>query len=186
MSRWHHWTHCRPFTKVNQHSEANAQGSNTVTGNDIEAIVTDFDSHWYSEVGNMSSVYPDTMHNLLAFSDGDSLYTTGVNNGILDANGHVYSTQTEFRAFIPISATSNNAGQGAVDDGSTGWAGQVYPTPGGDVSEYLTDGLHGLGFSTFANNVGGTFVFNVLEFDTSHVDDGTPDIIYFNNDFFDF
>ena len=35
--------------------------------------------------------------------------------------------------------------------------------------------------STYANNVGGTFVFELDNLDPNTVNDGVPDLIYFNN-----
>ncbi len=163
----------------------------------ITGLKSDWNGYFTSEQSNLNlnnvSSRPDTAHNLLAFSVDNGpgsarvWYSTGVNDAVLDANTVSY-TGANYTAFIPSVAESTNAGQGASEDGnSSAFVGGIYApaTPGtvpskSDAIPYLTDGINGLGLSTFANNVGGQFVFDLSNVDSSTMGDGIPDLFYFN------
>lgn len=164
-------------------------------GSPITGIVSDFDGFFRSEVGslNLGSNRPDSAHDLLAFAVDNGVggarqfYSTSVSDAVLTANGVTFNAG-RYEAFIPANAESSLAGQGSLDDGSrNSFTGSIFgaPTAGStagsfDVTPYLTDGDRGLGLSTFANNVGGTFEFNLTNVDASTLGDSIPDLIYFN------
>ncbi len=156
----------------------------------IEGIASDFGGFFESyasgtESGlNADNNRPDSAHNLLGFYVDGTMYSTGVNDATL-TNNNVAFTTGNYGAFIPYLAESGKAGQGAAEDGDASqFLGQIYNTPAGseafDVTSYITDGEKGLGLSTFANNVGGVFKFDISEVDGSTVGDGIPDLFYFN------
>ncbi len=164
-------------------------------GTAITGIISDFNGFFQSELGSINPVSeaPNSAHDLLAFAvdtgPGGSrqFFSTSVDDSILTANGVTFNAG-RYEAFVPISAESTLAGQGSLDDGDAGaFTGSIFgtPTPGAtpgrfDVTPFLTDGERGLGLSTFANNVGGTFEFSLSGVDSSTFGDGIPDLIYFN------
>ncbi len=167
----------------------------SLAGTAITGIISDFDGFFRSELGalNPGSDRPNTAHDLLAFAvdtgpgGARQFFSTSVDDSILTANGVTFNAG-RYEAFTPILAESTLAGQGSLDDGDAGaFAGSIFgsPTPGTapglfDVTPFLTDGVRGLGLSTFANNVGGTFDFTLSGVDASTLGDGIPDLIYFN------
>ncbi|MEW7290749.1 DUF7507 domain-containing protein [Aquimarina sp. 2304DJ70-9] len=153
----------------------------------IVGVTTDFQGFTESTTATVNaSPRMDRLNNLLAFTVGATTYSTGVNDAVLTTNTVTF-TAGNYGALVPSVAEAARAGQGDFDDGVTNsftTGAQIYPTPGTganrDVRAYLTDGINGLGFSTFANNVGGTFIFNLTNIDASTVGDGIPDLVYFN------
>ncbi len=153
----------------------------------IVGVTTDFQGFTESTTATVNaSPRMDRLNNLLAFTVGATTYSTGVNDAVLTTNTVTF-TAGNYGALVPSVAEAARAGQGDFDDGVTDsftTGAQIYPTPGTganrDVRAYLTDGINGLGFSTFANNVGGTFIFNLTNIDASTVGDGIPDLVYFN------
>lgn len=155
----------------------------------ITGITTDFGGFYESyangtNTGINPTTSPDNAHNLLGFQVGSTMYSTGVDDSILTSNSIAFTTGN-YGAFIPYLAESTKAGQGASQDGNASqFLGQTYGTPAGDtafdVTDYVTDGTKGLGLSTFANNVGGVFKFDISQVDGSSVGDGIPDLFYFN------
>ncbi|MEP5616283.1 MAG: thrombospondin type 3 repeat-containing protein, partial [Flavobacteriaceae bacterium] len=147
---------------------------------DITGIITDYNGFFESYEGNVSATGPDSVHDLLAFRVDNVIYSTGVNDGALTTNGITFQASS-YRALEPAVASSKGVGQGSLDDGDVNnWTGFLYPVTRADVTPYLTDGVRGLGFSTYANNIGGTFVFNLSNIGLSAVVDGIPDLLYFN------
>ena len=118
---------------------------------------------------------------MLSFTSGGVTYSTGVNDTELTNNGVVF-TPSNFRAFIPLEIFSARVGQGALEDGSsTSAIAPIYSVTNNDITEYLTDGVNGLGFSTFGNDVGTVTNFFVSNLDPSKLVDDVPDFLYFNN-----
>ncbi len=154
---------------------SSAQAEQSITG-----ITSDLGGFWQTSESAPSLVAADTMHNLTSVTANGVTISTGVDDATLSANGVVF-TPGEFRAFIPVTAQSNDAGQGANDDNDGGWGGPVYPIIDNDVTPYMTDGINGLGLSTFANNMDATLDFFFYALDTDHVGDGRIDFIYFNS-----
>ncbi len=169
-------------------SAATLGGGKAWAATSVTGIATDYNGFWMSSESNLSPVVPDSANNLLAFTSAGVTYSTGVNDAALNANGIAFSA-ANFAALAPFpgSAIGALAGQGGADDGFVNaWPAPVsenplHPTPGGDMSAYLTDGINGLGFSTFALNMGGVFTFNLEGVDDSTFNDDIPDFLYFNN-----
>ena len=146
----------------------------------ITGVYTDFNGFTASSATSLNPTRVDSQNNLLGFTSEGITYSTGVNDATLTANG-VSFTAGNYRALVPSVAISGAAGQGSLDDGNaTNFTGQIYPTPARDTRAYLVDGINGLGFSTFANNVGETFIFDLSSIDFTTVGDGIPDFMYFN------
>ncbi|MFV0389931.1 MAG: beta strand repeat-containing protein [Pyrinomonadaceae bacterium] len=150
----------------------------------VTAVVTDYNGGWASTSSSPSTTQPNNHHNLLAFRIGTTWYSTGVNNsmiaGVSGGPGSAF-TVSDWAALVPSGATAGNVGQGAASDGDVNVAvGQIYPTPSGNVVQYVSDGIKGLDVSTFANNVTGTFTFPLATIDPAAVGDGVPDILYTN------
>lgn len=149
----------------------------------ITGVATDFGGYFVSTNTNISSIEPNLLSNLLAFQVNGSWYSTGVNDTELTDQGLAY-TVLDVAGLTAVGAVSNNIGQGSMDDGNVGTVTPIYNAPplNGkyDVSAYMNDGVKGLGFSTFANNVGGTFQYSITGINPSFDGDGRPDLLYFN------
>jgi len=165
----------------------------------IVGVYTDFNGFTESTSSTLNNPSANSDNNLLGITIGTTTFSTGVNDALLTTNGVTFIAG-DYRALIPSVAQAGNAGQGALDDGIIGWTNadnggsavgsQLYdtldtdgdPNNGAerDVRAYLTDGIKGLGMSTFANNVGGTLIFDLTNVDPTTVGDGIPDFIYFN------
>ncbi len=155
--------------------------ANTHAEESITGILTDFGGFYESYEDAVSSIKPNAAHNLIGFQQGGTIYSTGVNDQLL-VNSAISFTTSTFKALVPFSFVSNNVGQGALDDGSSSSAtGPVYPITSNDITAYMTDGINGLGMSTFGNNVGTTINFNVSNIKITALNDPAPEFIYFNN-----
>lgn len=86
----------------------------------VTSIWSDFDGFWTSSNASVSPVEPDSSHHLLAFEWGGTVFSTGVNDSILDANAVAY-TQGRFRGIdYGTSLTPGQAFQtGSNNDGNT-------------------------------------------------------------------
>ncbi len=148
---------------------------------DIDAVHSDFGGYWYADEASYNSnpVRPDIFHNLLAFEIGGVTYSTAVDDSVL-TNEWVSFLPWSYQAFAPTSAIASLVGQAAFQDGDLSAVVQEFPTPGDDVTPYITEWIQGLGLGSFANNVGWTFEFMVSNLWTSVIGDLQPDIIYFN------
>lgn len=60
------------------------------SGQYVTGIWTDYDGFWTSSNGAISAVEPDSSHHLLAFEWGGSVFSTGVNDSILDSHSVTY------------------------------------------------------------------------------------------------
>ncbi len=146
----------------------------------ITGIEGDYGGFWSSSESNISAVVPDSTNNLVAFTTGGVRYSTGVADASLDANALSYQADS-FRALNPIGFISGYAGQGSnIDGNKTVGTGLIYPVTGGDVTEYMTDGIRGLDLSTFGNNVAATVNFNLSDINLIANTDAVPEFLYFN------
>ncbi|RZK37231.1 MAG: DUF11 domain-containing protein, partial [Pedobacter sp.] len=151
-------------------------------------IYTDYGGFWSSGFGAVNSILPDNDHNLLAFRYKNVTYSTGVNNGILGANGITYQN-TRFQAFpvkdVPLSnGNSVFAAYGSLRDnlpGVVGLPAPFNPPPNLQISAVLADGINGLNIGTGVTNIPSnsealTFSFGAIT-NATQIGDGIPDIL---------
>jgi hypothetical protein len=150
-------------------------GQQAVTG-----IVTDFNSYWKTSSSSINAVKPNNSHNLLAFTYNGVQYSTGANNGVLNANGQTY-VDGDFWS-MPLSnftgAINSNTkvGLGEMYDGVHNGKGSTNYV--NDIAYYLNDGIKGLNIGTcVANLPAGTVTFLVNNLKPSNIGDGIPDIV---------
>lgn len=161
----------------------------------VTEIHTDFNDYWVSGVGAINPIRPNLSHNLLAFKWNGTLYSTGVNNAKLAANGVVLTAagETKFRA-LPITTVpvdGNNTyyiAFGALQDGIAAATSPTFINPpittGIQKASYLTRGIQGLDLGTGLANIPGGLGGAILTFNLSakgvtedNVGDGIPDIL---------
>ena len=153
-----------------------AQAEFSITG-----LTSDFGGFWQSSDSALSPVATDSMHSLTSITANGVTISTGVDDAALISNG-IDFTPGEYRAFMPLPVLGDAAGQGANDDGDVStFAGPLHPIAGNDITQYITDGINGLGLSTFANNLEATIEFYFDMIDSSHIGDGLVDFVYFNS-----
>lgn len=157
--------------------------SNAQTLTRINRVYTDFNTFWDS--GNQGGVIPNNLHSVLGFQWNGTTYSTGVDDTKLATNlptGTAINNQV-FQAFppasIPIPNSSTYIGVGTNYGGGDG---NVQPIPvNNNITEYITDGVQGLGL--------GTAVFNLpagteIRYDINpsinplSIGDGIPDIVF--------
>ncbi len=159
----------------------------------VTGIYTDYNGFWHSRSGAINPVKPQNHHDLLAFSFGSTTYSTGVNNGILTANGVSFSPQ-RYRALpvktLPTTGSSSYfVGLGQLFDGINNGVNNSsnQPFPGNPVSgsvlaSFLTDGKKGLNIGTDLTNIpAGTVIEYKLSsngINPSYINDGIPDILF--------
>ncbi|MGB2087057.1 MAG: T9SS type A sorting domain-containing protein [Psychroflexus salarius] len=157
----------------------------------VTEIWTDYQGYWRSSNTNFNSVKPDNTHNLLAFRFNGTVYSTNVNNAILDDNNVTY-TSVDFRA-LPVSSlptsggTSYFVGFGAsfdnipngVDNSATFPFNAI--TNGSQSASLLTRGEKGLDLGSGLTNIpqGTTARFNLSSggITVANLADGVPDIL---------
>lgn len=66
----------------------------TLQSQTVDYIYSNFGGYWESGVGNLNPTNPNNHHELLAFRFSSTVYSTGVNNALLDANGVTYANTT--------------------------------------------------------------------------------------------
>lgn len=150
----------------------------------VTRIYTDLGGYWTSGTDGLATT-TNRPHNLLGFRTGpagSTIFSTGVNNGILTANSISFNPQV-FQALPVIGITSSSAGGGTY----IGLAKQYF-TPGVDITggslsnpigSYLMNGLQGLDLGSGVYNVPSSVLlrYPVQNFDASTINDGIPDII---------
>ena len=151
----------------------------------ITGITSDFSGYWQSTTNNISTVQPNNLHNLTAFKVGNNWYSTGVDDNRLTGEA-VSFVPAVFNSLDITTVLSNVIGQAALADGNINSCTPIHTcVPVGsshNVSPYLTDGIQGLGLSTFVDNAGGTYSHTLSGIDPIFDGDGTPELIYFNID----
>jgi hypothetical protein len=157
----------------------------------VTQIWTDYDGYWTSSSTSINTVRPDNTHNLLAFRFNGTIYSTDVNNDILDANGVIYVSEN-FRALpvttLPLSGgASYFAGLGANFDGLPTTTDNSATSPfnaittGNEVADFITRGVKGLDLGSCLTNIPlgtiSTFNLSSAGVTESKVGDGIPDIL---------
>ncbi|MBC7423225.1 MAG: immunoglobulin domain-containing protein [Ferruginibacter sp.] len=153
----------------------------------VTEIYTDYTGFWKSTLSSVSTIKPDTSHNLLAFTRNSKVYSTGVDNTkLVPANGISVFMSTVFKALpitYPIGGTiaggsSTYIATGALNDGVTN--GYSNPVPNLRIADVLTDGINGLDIGTGITDLPMSAVlkFNVNAIDIPSTLDTIPDILF--------
>jgi len=156
----------------------------------VTHLYTDYNGFWQSGQGAINTIRPDYSHDLLAFKYNNVIYTTGVNDQLLNLYGFTF-VRGIYQALpvvnIPISQGGSRFAQlGEMQDGKHNAVTTIpypYTTPV-KISDVLTDGVHGLNIGSgvtnmlHANNtrVRMEFPFTMIEGD-QEIGDGIPDIL---------
>jgi len=151
----------------------------------VSRIVTDWQGYWSSTATSTDPAkQPDDHHNLVGFQVGSSIYSTGVNNSLLDSRGITY-TAGNYKA-LPISGISGNAGSSAYIvlgkniDGNPNGANYLSPAVQNlTLLDVMIDGTNGLDLGTGSTNVstGAVLNFAISDVILSKVADAEPDIL---------
>jgi len=150
-------------------------GQSPVTG-----VFTDYHGFWSSSAASVSSVQPDSSHQLLAFTYNGTTFATGVSNAVLTDNAVAFQPAV-FNSFT-LANNSITPGTGTVIGVGNlygGGSGNVLPLPvTNNLSQYLSDGVNGLDLGTAIFNVPSSKMnYNVSSLNTGSIGDNTPDII---------
>jgi|GEM_PF-4548864 len=155
----------------------------------VTRIITDFGGYWSTTTTANNSIHPNSDHNLVAFQVGSgAIYSTGVNNTILNNYGITY-TPGNFKA-LPVIFSGNapaNTSTGPITI-ITGWmkdnnASTAIFTHQNvkdlSVQSVLTDGIQGLniatGYTNLPSSTNASFsIYNVIP---SKISDAEPDLI---------
>ncbi|GEP51277.1 hypothetical protein FNO01nite_19490 [Flavobacterium noncentrifugens] len=154
----------------------------------VSRLISDFNGFWSSTATSaIASEQPDTHHNMLAFSNGGVVYTTGVNDlAITLANLLQPTNFGDYRA-LPINAiTGNTVGNanylalGTKIDGDANASNYLSPVVSTlKVRDVLTDGTKGLDLGTGVTNISSSMIldFAVSNIVTAAISDAKPDIL---------
>ena len=166
-------------------------------GTGVNTIYTDYNGFWQSSSSAVNAVQPNTSHNLLAFENGGTVYTTGVINSNLidsdsdglydqidtngDAIGDVSAVGLEWEAFRPSTVIQNKVGlESSNNDGNTsaGLGLTIINNPSTDpLNPLLTNGSKGLDLGTGIANVNDSWYYSISTMDLTAIGDGVPDIL---------
>lgn len=162
----------------------------TPTTASVSRVITNFNTYWSSTSTSATlAQQPDTRHDMLAFEfantigGGSTIYSTGVNDGLLTTRGVNYATG-DFRA-LPIDIIGSTS---ADNDNFIIYANKIDGNPsatdyttvtGVHVRDVLMDGIKGLDLGTGVTNINPSAIF---EFDIARIaydklDDNEPDLI---------
>ncbi|WP_207539237.1 DUF7507 domain-containing protein, partial [Flavobacterium johnsoniae] len=153
----------------------------------VSRIYTDWNGYWTSNSSTPVNNRPDLDNNLIAFSWKTKTYSTGVNDGALDARTIDYSKQ-KFRALKIQSlgiGPSTYFLQGSKIDGSNATT-RLEPAlagstaTGAELASRLTDGVNGLSLGTGVANIkegSAEFKIGTSNLNLTGINDGTPDLI---------
>ncbi len=155
----------------------------TVTG-----IYTTFKNYWSTSTSANSTIFPDTSHNLLAFTFRGKIYATGVNNAILNTKlgAGNYSPQV-FKA-LPVKNIAGNVTSGTStyiataikNDGDSTKLNYSSPYPIIKIADVLTDGKNGLDLGTGVTNLpkGAHISFAIKTLSAKASTDSIPDLVF--------
>lgn len=125
------------------------------------------------------AVIPDNSHNLLGFKVGSTVYSTGVNDSILTANGIGFSAGN-FTA-LPIATNPNPLDGTYIGVGKMyGGSGNISPIPVNlPIAQYLRDGVKGLdiGSAIFNFPASAEINYQIDGITLSSIGDGVPDLV---------
>lgn len=154
----------------------------------VTRVISDFNGFWSSTAASaIASEQPDTHHNMLAFSNGGVVYTTGINDlAITLANLLQPTNFGDYRA-LPINAitgntvgTANYLALGTKIDGDANASNYLSPAISTlKVRDVLTDGTKGLDLGTGVTNISSSMIldFAVSNIVTAAISDAKPDIL---------
>lgn len=133
--------------------------------NRVTQLVTDYNGYW-SSTDVFNEIRPVDRHNIVGFKFGEVMYSTGVNDALLTANGQVF-TPGQFKAFPFASLGGNTAGSYLVagrqmDGDSIARVVNSYFVRNITLRQALFDGVNGLDISTGVTNI--THVANPLTY----------------------
>lgn len=142
-------------------------------------MYTDYNGFWHTSLTSLSSIRPDSSHNLLAFTYGGINYATGVNNDLLTEND-ISFVNSEYRSLpvltLAVAPTTNTyIGVGYKYMGIANASTVVIDL---DIPKYLTDGNHGLDMGTTVfNQPVSDISYKISDFNVAKIGDGVPDIV---------
>jgi len=150
------------------------------SGQPVNHIYTDYGTFFSSGVTNLNTTTPNNVNNLVGFKVGSTIYSTGVNNDLLDANNITYTTSNwqalPVRAISGTPTTSTYVGLGSNYGGVPHTS--ASPALTRSMAYYLADGINGLDMGTGVYNIPvSANTYAVDEFQISRINDGVPDII---------
>ncbi len=153
----------------------------------VTAIYTDFTGYWTSSTKTNNSLYPDTSHNLMAFTFRDKTYSTGVNDAVLTAKLGNRNYSPQVYKSLPVSniagktiGNDNTLTFALKDDGDSTKAAYHSPYPVIHIADVLTDGKNGLDLGTGVTNLpqGAHISFPVKNLNTKTATDSVPDFVF--------
>ena len=159
----------------------------TVKDSTVTAIYTDFKSYWTSNTKTNNSVYPDTSHNLLAFTFRGKTYSTGANDAVLTTKLGSSNYSAQVYKSLPVSNIAGKTVGGAntlalalKDDGDSTKAAFQSPYPIMHIADVLTDGKNGLDLGTGVTNLpqGAHISFPIRNMSINTATDSVPDFVF--------
>jgi hypothetical protein len=159
----------------------------------VTQIWTDYNNAlWTSSSSSLNSTKPDNSHNLLAFMYNGTIYSTGVNNALLNANTISYTTGSWIALPIgqlPTTSGSNYfVGLGQLYDGIHNGYNSLNPPFAGNpvnstvLASFMTDGINGLNLGTGLANIpaGQVIRFNLSAqgIIPASINDLMPDVLF--------
>lgn len=169
--------------------------AHAVAADDVTQIWTDFDGYWTSSttdasvgVASYALDFPDTSHDLLAFTWEGTTYSTGVSDSVLTTNG-VSFTADEWSALPIQGVTSISCGDAASSNFGVVVGATVTTAPEKDddsgcysaseLASFLTSGDKGLNLGEALVNVPANNArdFEVTTIFNDEIDDDVPDIL---------
>ncbi|MDQ6815562.1 MAG: immunoglobulin domain-containing protein, partial [Bacteroidota bacterium] len=149
----------------------------------VTEIITDFGGYWRTNTTTNNTTKPTDSHNLLAFTVGGTLYSTGANNAILTSNA-VSFTNGNFKC-LPITSVTGTITTAACaiglainyDGVPNGFSN---PLPTVKMKDVLTDGINGLDIGTGVIDFPSTakLTFPIQSIDVNSIADAKPDILF--------
>ena len=164
------------------------KGEAQVKDSTITGIYTDFKSYWSTSTTNISTILPDSSHNLLAFTFRGVTYSTGVNDAVLNTKlGSGNFTSRNFKS-LPVSNIEGSVTSGSAtylataikNDGDSTKAAYTTPYPVIHIADVLTDGKNGLDLGTGVTNlpVGAHISFAIKKLNAKEATDILPDLVF--------
>jgi hypothetical protein len=155
----------------------------------VTRVISDYNGYWSSTAAStVLANQPDTRHNMTAFTYNSLIYSTGVNNASLAANGVTPNVMGDFRS-LPINAIVGNTSSSSSSnyialatkvDGNATVGNYLAPgVVGLKVRDVLIDGVKGLDLGTGVTNISTTMMldFTVSNVVAGAVTDANPDIL---------